>query len=360
MTWSFTIGSLFGSELRVHATFLLLLAWIGTSAWLDSGPMDAIVNVAFVLALFACVVAHEFGHALVARKFGVKTPDITLLPIGGMARLERIPEDPRQEIAVALAGPAVNLGLWLVLSLILEFGNSVASLARIDDPAQGFIERLAAVNLFLVVFNLIPAFPMDGGRVLRALLAVRLNRSQATRIAASAGQVIAFGFGYLGLTTGNPLLLLIAVFVFMAAMAESSYVTLHDLTRGHLAREAIITSYESLEVDSSMGAAEAALLRSSQTEFPVLGSDGHLRGFLTKAAIVANANSDTATRSVGDAMISDVPEVKLNDPLEAALDALQESRASVVAVTSSSGQFAGYVTRENVGEWMILSRSQYR
>ncbi len=360
MTWSFTIGRLFGSELRVHATFLLLLAWIGTAAWLEGGPAAAIVNVAFVLALFACVVAHEFGHALMARRFGIKTPDITLLPIGGMARLERIPEDPNQEIAVALAGPAVNLVLWLVLSIALGFGDSFASLAQIDNSARGFFERLAAVNLFLLVFNLIPAFPMDGGRVLRALLAVRLSRPQATKIAASAGQVIAFGFGYLGLTTGNPLLLLIAVFVFMAAMAESSHVALHDLARGHLAREAIITSYDSLEVDASMDVAEAALLRSTQTEFPVLASEGRLVGFLTKAAIVENANSDTPVSTVGDAMITDVPEVSLSDPLEAALDALQGSRAPVVAVTSRSGQFAGYITRENVGEWVVLSHGQHR
>src|SRR6056297_3833469 len=136
MSWSFSIGTLLGSELRVHATFLLLLAWIGTAAWVSGGPAAALVNVAFVLALFACVVAHEFGHALMARRYGVHTPDITLLPIGGMARLERMPEDPGQEIAVALAGPAVNVAIWALL-IGLGAETDMEALATLEDPAAG-------------------------------------------------------------------------------------------------------------------------------------------------------------------------------------------------------------------------------
>jgi Zn-dependent protease len=176
MSWSFSIGTVLGSELRVHATFLLLLAWIGTAAFASGGPIAAMVNVAFVVALFACVVAHEFGHALMARRFGVRTPDITLLPIGGMARLEKIPEAPAQEIAVALAGPAVNIVIWAGLTLLFGAGDSLSTLGAIDDTGEGFVARLAAINLFLAVFNMIPAFPMDGGRVLRAALATRMDR----------------------------------------------------------------------------------------------------------------------------------------------------------------------------------------
>lgn len=356
MSWSFSIGYLFGSELRVHATFLLLLAWVGTAAWAAGGPSAALVNLAFVVTLFTCVVAHEFGHALMARRFGIRTPDITLLPIGGMARLERIPQDPWQEIWVAIAGPAVNLGIWAVLTLVLGTNGSAAALVELDDTGHGFFERVAAVNLFLVIFNLIPAFPMDGGRVLRAVLATRLDRVRATQIAASAGQTIAFLFGFLSLTSGEPLLLLIAVFVFLAAMAESSDVTLHDLVRGHFARDAMITTFETLPPDASMGLAESSLLRTTQHEFPVIDADGRLKGVLTKAAIVANAQLTDSKKLVSETMDMDIPSVELSTPLAETLDALQRAGKPAVAVTDRNGNFVGYVTRENIGEWMLVNQ----
>ena len=360
MSWSFSIGTLQGSELRVHATFLLLLAWIGTAAFASGGPIAALLNVAFVVALFACVVAHEFGHAIMARRFGVRTPSITLLPIGGLARLEKIPEAPAEEIAVALAGPAVNVAIWACLTLLFGPGDGGSLLGAIDDTGQGFIQRLAAVNLFLAVFNMIPAFPMDGGRVLRAALATRMDRVLATRIAATAGQAIAFAFGFLGLTAGNPLLLLIAIFVFLAAMAESSDVALHDLAKGFAARDAIITSFEALTPDASMKSAEAALLRTTQTEFPVLGADKRLLGVLTKAAVVANAQASRPVQRVEDAMVTDVKTLKLTDPMEDVLDLLQDADAPIVAVSDRHGHFIGYVTRQNIGEWMVLNQGRRR
>lgn len=356
MTWSFSVGSLLGSELRVHATFLLLLAWIGTVAWMADGPAAALVNIIFVLSLFACVVAHEFGHALMARKFGIKTPDITLLPIGGMARLERIPEKPSQEIAVALAGPAVNVVIWVILTIVFRVETSMDSLVSIDDMGQGFFERLAVVNLFLVVFNMIPAFPMDGGRVFRALLAMSLGRVRATQIAAFAGQSVAFLFGYFGLTTGNPLLLLIAVFVFLAAASESSSVMMHDLAKGYLARDAVITSFESLAPDASVDTAAQALLRTTQSEFPVVDAQGVLAGVLTKAAILVHAQSERSGVPVADLMQRDVPSVRLTDTLERVIDDLQKPEVPAVAVTDPRGTFVGYITRENLGEWAVLSR----
>jgi Zn-dependent protease/predicted transcriptional regulator len=360
MSWSFSIGTVLGSELRVHATFLLLLAWIETAAFASGGPIAALVNIAFVLALFACVVAHEFGHALMARRYGVRTPDITLLPIGGMARLEKIPEAPAQEIAVALAGPAVNIVIWGGLTLLFGAGDSLSALGAIDDTGEGFVARLAAINLFLAVFNMIPAFPMDGGRVLRAALAIGMDRVRATKIAATAGQAIAFGFGFLGLTSGNPLLLLIAIFVFLAAMAESSDVALHDLAKGFLARDAIITSYEALSPDASMKAAEAALLRTTQTEFPVIGPDQRIAGIVTKAAVVSNAQASHPKQLVEEAMVRDVASLKLTDPLEDALDLLQDADTPIVAVADKSGHFVGYITRQNIGEWMVLNQGRRR
>ncbi|MBN2905394.1 MAG: site-2 protease family protein [Rhodobacteraceae bacterium] len=354
MSWSFPMGRLFGSELRVHATFFLLLAWIGAASWIDQGPAAAMINIAFVLALFACVVAHEFGHALMARRFGIATPDITLLPIGGLARLDRMPEKPGQEIAVALAGPAVNVVIWAVL-VGLGAGTDLQQMATIEDPAVGFWGRLAAVNLFLVLFNMIPAFPMDGGRVFRAALSMGMGRVAATRMAAKGGQILAFVFGFLGLTWGSPVLVLIAIFVFVAAGAESADVGLRDMARHMRARDAMITQYEALAPSDMLQAASAAVIRTTQHEFPVVDAGGGLRGFLTRNALFAALAQGSNTRPVAETMTRGIPNVALAAPLDAALDALQDSGAPAVAVVEPSGRMVGYITRENIGELMVIS-----
>ncbi|MEL6169489.1 MAG: site-2 protease family protein [Pseudomonadota bacterium] len=358
MTWSFPIGRLLGSELRIHATFFLLILWIAVSAWLAGGPAAAIVNIAFVLALFACVVAHEYGHALMARRYGIATPDITLLPIGGLARLERMPEDPRQEIAVALAGPAVNVAIWLVLAVILGARTDLESLVNVNDPGAGFAARLAAVNLFLALFNLIPAFPMDGGRVLRAVLSLSFGRVTATRYAARAGQAIAFLLGLWGLTAGSPILLLIAIFVFVAAGAEQSDVATRDMAADVPARDAMITQYEALTPGDTMATAAASLIRTTQHEFPVVDpASGQLRGMVTRVAIFKAAEDGQRAMAVEDAM-DQVPTIALDAPFQDALDALAQPGVPAVAISDRTGAFLGYITRENVGEWMVVRRRQ--
>src|SRR6516225_8367837 len=199
MSWSLNIGTIAGTAVRVHVTFLLFL--------------------------FACVVAHEFGHIFTARAFGVSTPDVTLLPIGGVARLERIPEEPYEEFLVAIAGPLVNVAIAIALVLLAGALVNAADLYTVESPHPSMIDRLAAVNLFLAVFNLIPAFPMDGGRVLRALLATRMGYVRATEIAAFIGQGFAFALGFIGLFF-NPLLIFIAIFVYLAASSEAHLVAI--------------------------------------------------------------------------------------------------------------------------------------
>lgn len=355
MTWSFPIGRLFGSELRVHATFFLLLLWVGAVAYAEGGPAAAIENVLFIVALFACVVAHEFGHVLTARRYGIKTPDITLLPIGGLARLERLPEKPLREVAVALAGPAVNVVIWAVLTLITGMETQFDALGAIEDPEVGFFGRLAAVNLFLALFNLLPAFPMDGGRVLRAALALGMSRVQATRVAAGAGQVLAFFFGFLGLTSGNVILLLIGVFIFMAAAAERSDVALRQAARHLLARDAMITSFEALSRGDSLEAANNALIRTTQHEFPVLDTAGRPVGLLTRNALFAAVNRDQPPAHVAEIMAGPFPSVALTARLDEVLDALFQDSAPAVAVVSPEGSLLGYITRENIGELMVVS-----
>ena len=286
------------------------------------------------------MVAHEFGHALAARRYGIRTPDITLLPIGGLARLERMPEKPGQEIVVALAGPAVNVVIAAVLILIMNTRFDIEALQRLDNPALDFMVRLASVNIFLVLFNLIPAFPMDGGRVLRAVLALWYPRPRATNIAARIGQALAFVFGFVGLIGGNPLLIFIAIFVYLAATAEAQMVGLQDVSRNLGVGDAMITRFETLGPQATIGDAAALLLRTTQHEFPVVDGGG-------KAARLPHPQRDDRgaveirRRHAGhrgdDRRPADVPATAR---LEAALKLLQDEArrrsASSIATEGSS------------------------
>lgn len=355
MIWSYSLGKVFGTELRVHATFLLLLLWIGISAYVAEGRTAAVLNVLFILALFLCVVLHEFGHALMARRYGIGTRDITLLPIGGLARLEKMPEDPRQEIWVALAGPAVNVVIWAVLVVILGAEAGPADLRELDLSGTGFLSQLATVNLMLVLFNLVPAFPMDGGRVFRAALTLWMGRPRATAIAAGAGQVIAMLFALLGLMSGNLILLLVAFFVFAAATAENADTQLRLVAEDIQARDAMITSYESLGPNDGLDAMSSALLRTTQHDFPVLDGAGRCLGFVNRDAIFQAAQGKAPVRA-DQAMNRNTPGVDMRAPLTSVLDALADGTSPVVAVTDPKGIFVGYVDRENIGELMVLRR----
>jgi stage IV sporulation protein FB len=357
MSWSFPIGRLFGSEVRVHVTFFLLLAWIAIAHYQQGGTQAAVEGVGFILALFACVVAHEFGHALAARRYGIRTPDITLLPIGGLARLERMPEQPRQEIIVALAGPAVNVVIAAVLILFMNAGFDMAALQGLDNPSLSFLMRLASVNVFLVIFNLIPAFPMDGGRVFRAVLALWLPRRQATNIAAKVGQALAFAFGFIGLVGGNPLLIFIAIFVYLAATAEAQMVGLQDVSRNLGVSDAMITHFQSLGAQATIAEAAELLLRTTQHEFPIVDGAGKLRGMLTRNAMVAALSKSGGTTPVIEAMAADVPTISSAARLEAALKLLQERGAPAVGVVDRDGRLIGYVTSENIGELMMVEQA---
>lgn len=356
MAWSFPIGRILGIELRVHATFFLLIAWIALTGWQAGGAAQAGLYTLYIALLFACVVLHEFGHALMARRFGIRTPDVTLLPIGGLARLEKMPDKPAQEIAVALAGPAVNLVIFAALGLVFGLPASpaeIASLTLADLPGQ-----IALLNLILAVFNLLPAFPMDGGRVLRALLAMRLPRVRATELAALAGRGFAFALGLAGLMAANPMLILIAFFVFVAAGAESADETLRSLARDLLARDAMITEFESLAPADSLDAAATALIRTTQTEFPVLDpTSGAPLGFLTRDALYGGLAASPRPANVAALMSRDIPVARLADRLDTVLKQMQ-GRAPAVAILGPTGALIGYVTRENLGELMVVAQAR--
>lgn len=348
-----------GTAVRLHPTFFLLLIWVAAVHWIDGGAQAAARGVLFVAILFACVVLHEFGHILMARRFGIRTPDITLLPIGGVAAMERMPEKPSEEILVALAGPAVNVVIFAVLFLILGRVADVTSIGELEGTREGFLAQVAMANLALVIFNLIPAFPMDGGRVLRALLSMRYDRARATRLAATIGQALAIFIGVIGLM-GNPFLLLIAVFIFLAAGGEAGYTEMQDVTRGLKASDAMISVFQSLPVDADADAAARLLLRTTQGEFPVLDASGRLRGIVTREKLVMALRDGGDTTPVLDFMIRDVPAVLADSPLEPAFHMLQRRQSPVVAVTSADGKLAGYIELQNLGELFLLRSGQRR
>jgi len=241
--------------------------------------------------------------------------------------------------------------------LILGADTGFGDLETLDDAGADFFAQLAAINLILVVFNMIPAFPMDGGRVFRAVLTMWLGRRRATAAAAGTGQAVAIVFALIGLLSGNLILLLIAFFVFAAATAENADVQMRATAEGLAAREAMITSYESLAPDDGLAAMSSGLLRTTQHEFPVLDATGKLLGFVTRDAIF-RAAGEGGRITASEAMTKEIPTVPLRAPLGNVMDAMAGNQAPAVAIVAPDGTFLGYVTRENLGELMVLQRAK--
>jgi stage IV sporulation protein FB len=306
--------------------------------------------------LFGCVLAHEFGHIFTARAFGVATPDVTLLPIGGVARLERIPEEPRQEFLIAVAGPAVNVVIALALVLLAGARLDPGALGSVDNASISMIDRLAIVNLFLAVFNMIPAFPMDGGRVLRALLAIRMGHLRATEVAAAVGQVVAFLLGFIGLFY-NPMLIFIAVFVYLAASAEAHTVAMRAMAHGVPVTDAMMTQIARLTPQAHVDEAVQTLLRTSQSEFPVVDDAGRPVGLLGRGDLIRALKQLGPDARVADVMTTKVPAVGHRGCLDEALRLLQEKAAPAVAVVDANGRLAGLVTAETIGEMLMLRQA---
>ena len=360
MKWSWKVGSVAGIGLYVHATFLLLLAWIGVTAWLAGGSAAALDGIAFILALFACVVLHELGHALSARHFGIRTRDITLLPIGGVSRLERIPEDPRQEVWVSLAGPAVNVLIAGVLYAWLTLSHAWQPLGTLTMAGGPFLQRLLVVNVSLAVFNLLPAFPMDGGRVLRALLALRLDHVRATQIAAHIGQAMALVFGLIGLLS-NPFLLFIALFIWIGAAQEASMVQMRTALGGIPVSRAMLTEFHTVAPDDPAQRVLDLILAGSQQDFPVVdgGPGGRLAGVLLRSDVLKVLAERASDWRVRDVMRREFEVVDAADMLDSALARLQSCACHVLPVTSR-GALVGLLTMDNVGEFLLIQSALER
>lgn len=356
MRGSLKLGSVSGISILVHWTFLLLIGYV---AWQSrrGGGAGIAFNVGLVLVLFACVVLHELGHALTAKRFGIGTRDITLLPIGGVARLERIPTDPRQEFLIAIAGPAVNvviasilfLAMWLlgVRPTMLGGGASMDTVSK-----SNFLGTLAGINVSLVVFNLLPAFPMDGGRVLRAALAYKLDYTTATRVAARIGQVMAALFLVAGLFLPSFVLMLIALFVFFGAQAELRSVALRSGIANIPVRDAMTTQFTALHEQDTLGEAADLLQAGSQKDFPVLDGE-RIAGILTQGDVLKALADKGRDARVADVMRRDCAPVDEMVPLSRVVERMQQVACPLVPVTRL-GRLVGMLTLENVGEFLMV------
>jgi len=353
MKWSFKLGEFAGIGVYVHATFFLLIVWLVAASWLHGqGAAAAAISVLFMLVIFACVVLHEFGHALAARKFGIKTRDITLLPIGGVARLERMPREPLQELWVALAGPLVNVAIAAGLFTWLLFTAALGPGQGMSVTGGPFLLRVLAANVFLVVFNMIPAFPMDGGRVLRALLATRLDYTRATQIAAVLGQGIALLFGFAGIFGGNPMLLFIALFVWIGAEQESSLTQIRSALGGIPVARAMVTDFRTVSPDDPLEHAVELILTGSQQDFPVV-SAGAVVGVLTRTDLFRALANQGGNARVEAVMKREFQVVDPAEMLEGVFARLQECECRTLPVVRQ-GRLEGIVTMDNVGEFLAI------
>jgi Zn-dependent protease len=355
MKANLNLGSVFGIKIKVHWTFIFLILWVIFNEQKRGGDTNSILfNIALVLAAFICVLLHELGHALMAKRYGIQTKKITLLPIGGMASLERIPESPKQELLVTLAGPLVNVGIALLLYFIipvkelmhLNFTETFDMLSSFS--LQNFLFYLFTVNIALVVFNLIPAFPMDGGRILRAVLALKMNRVKATQIASTLGQFLAVTFLFVGLLY-NPFLIFIALIIFLGAYGENQLVQHLALLKGHSVEEAMITDITTFSPDDSIDLAVNKLISGTETNFVILKNKAVI-GVLHQKDIIENSNKNILISAI---MNTSFKTVKYSDDLIKAYNLIYSEKIPFLPVVNQD-KLVGVIDASNLNEYMLL------
>lgn len=355
MKANLNLGSVYGIKIKVHWTFLFLILWIVFDELKRGGTIDSVLfNIGFVLAVFLCVVLHELGHALTAKHFGYNTKKITLLPIGGMASLDKIPTSPKQEFLVVIAGPMVNIIIAAILFFIVPVNqllhqNLSENLETLKIfNLQNFLLYLLIVNIGLVIFNLIPAFPMDGGRILRAALAIKLNRVKATQIASNIGQFIAVLFLLIGLVY-NPFLIFIALFIFLGAFSENKMV--HDLAilDGHTVEDAMILNITTFSPDDSIDLVVNKIISGTETNFLVV-KDHVVIGILYHQDIIDNSNKNAFVKEV---MKTDFITVKSTDDLKKIYNLIFLQKKTFIPVVDDN-KILGVIDLSNLNEYILL------
>ena len=366
MNASLRIAKIFGIPVQIHWSFALLLIWIFfTSRSQGLGLQETAYLGLFVLALFVCVILHEFGHALTARRYGVGTRDITILPIGGIARLDRMPENPFQEFMVAIAGPLVNVAIALVLSGVyvisagangadlqnLMYSVFVRDLPEVDSLFEFFLVGMIALNTVLAVFNMLPAFPMDGGRVLRALLSIRLGRPMATRIAAYLGQFLAVALAIYGLYNGSLITILIGAFVFFAAAAEYRSVRTETFLARYKVSDIVRTQFTRFFTFDSITMAAQALQHGFERDFLIFDAGNQAAGVVSEQELLGAIRENQLDQPLENIMSAGVSRITPQQTLKDVLHTFQAQGDTILAVVDN-GEIVGVVDQPMVEHFL--------
>jgi len=359
MSRSFTIASINGTSVRLHWSFVLLLSLIGLAVFISAGPGMAADIILLICLMFFCILLHEFGHITVARHFGIQTPEVMLLPIGGLAKLEHIPSEPGKELAIAIAGPLVNFVLFALMALALGRWPDWASLNQGSPDGINILEHLAIFNLVVGLFNLLPAFPMDGGRILRSLLALALPQFEATKIATRAGQLMAIALGILALVSGNILLGAISIFIFLAASSEARIARMKHAIGGLPVAHIMVGGQPRLAINQPLSAAADAILHSDSDEFPVFDAEGELIGIILRPDIIASLRTEDGAKTVGETMRRDIPMVSSHFRADKAAEMIAQG-APIIAVLNNHHKYAGIVNWRNLLDAMEIDAALRR
>jgi len=355
MKGALKIGKIAGIGLFIHWTFLILIAFIIYINYKAGHTLSQILwSIFFILIIFVTVMLHELGHALAAKNYNIQTIDITLLPIGGLARLEKLPEKPSEELVVAFAGPLVNLAIAFITALfILLPASSEELISQLSNGVNGsnFFLNFFLVNLWLALFNLIPAFPMDGGRVLRAILSYKLQRHIATKIAARIGQFLALGFIFLGVFY-NPFLILIGIFVMMAAQIETNYTDSKYMLKGYKVRDIVMHQFLTIESEETLGKAIKLLLDSQSRDF-LITKHGHAVGTLNRDEIIAALSQKGENILLDSIMNRDLIYLNADSLLEEAFETIYKNKSSLLLVMENQ-ELIGTLDTENLLEFILI------
>lgn len=358
MSSSLQLGRFAGIRVQIHWTFWLLFLFIGFLVFSKDGTFaDLLWHSLFVIGLFLCVVLHEFGHALTAKKFGISTRSITLLPIGGLASLKKIPDNPKEEFLVAIAGPAVNVVIAIILALIVPVENYTGMDAETLQQELSMISSgnfffyLLTANIALVLFNLIPAFPMDGGRIFRALLSMKMGRIRATQIAASLGKVLALAFFLYGLFYGI-LLSVIAVFIWFGAHSENIMIQQIELMRGYKVRDAMITEYTKLHPDDTLKTVVDKILASTEKDFVVI-ENGEIAGILYMDDLSKALKESGEKTNVRQVMDTSVVTLNADNELSSAYQKLNRQNRNFFPVMENN-EIVGVMDMNNINEFLTF------
>ncbi len=359
MRWSFRLFRLGETQVRIHITLLLFMLWYGWQGWRGGGAAGALDEVAFLGLLFLSVLLHEFGHIFAARHYRIPTPDILLTPIGGVARIARMPEKPIEELVVALAGPAVTVAIILVLGLWLAITghlDQALTPAFVEGP---LLQAILWTNVVLLAFNMIPAFPMDGGRVLRAGLSSRLGLVRGTQIAARVGQALALGFAYLGFQY-NTMLILIALFVFLGAESELASIRARSAGPAPTADRFMVTNLHSLRPDTTLEQAIHHVHTLDQSAFPIIDAEQHFLGTVTRDDLLHSVARLGLAASVTQAMQPPVGDLVIESglPFETTMQRLIASGRAALPVVDPTGHFLGLIIRDHIADTLLFQQMQ--